>query len=203
MLQALTRLRRKILATWNPADKSGDIHLTNGNLTATNTSGTIAWSLVRSTISHTTGKFYAENSNDVLNSAGLSSIFGVCDGSVAVSSTVLGNVVNSWGIQGHAYGGHVRLWNQGAVSDFGPAIAVGDSSCLYLNFAAGAGYFGTVHAGVNTWLVGNPGVGPPTFTFTPGQDLFMACGEYNLNVATLNNGQATFAGTPPAGSGNW
>ena len=49
-------------ATWNPADKGGNLTLSNGNLTVEN--NTNGWNSVRATLGKTTGKWYWELTQD-------------------------------------------------------------------------------------------------------------------------------------------
>lgn len=63
-------------ATWNPSDKSANITLSNGNLTATN-AGVAAWVGVRSTVTKSTGKWYWELTV-VQNTTAVGVVGGVC-----------------------------------------------------------------------------------------------------------------------------
>ena len=97
--------------TWNPADKSTNITLTNGNLTATGDSST-SWLGVRSTDSKSTGKYYFEITINAMGQWG--SHIGLSDSSCPLSGNQ-GSNSHCWFIDtddgkvypgGTSYGSH-------------------------------------------------------------------------------------------------
>lgn len=79
----------KTYATWNPSDKWTNITLSNGNLTAVNS--TAWWQIVRSTISKSSWKWYWE----VTANSSVSMIIGIANSSWNLLS-YLWSDTNSW-----------------------------------------------------------------------------------------------------------
>lgn len=71
--------------TWNPSDKTSEIVLSNGNLTATESSGT--YQAVRANTSHVTGKWYYELTV-LYTLSGQELVFGI--------STLVDNIAANW-----------------------------------------------------------------------------------------------------------
>ena len=77
--------------TWNPSDKSSNINLSNGNLTATGAAG--SFSNARGTRAVSSGLFYFEM---VIGTISNVNQLGIGNGSASLS-TYIGNDVNGWG----------------------------------------------------------------------------------------------------------
>jgi hypothetical protein len=92
-----------VAITWNPADKSASITLSNGNLTATQAGGGISRS-VRANAGHTTGKYVASATADVVVGVGLY-IIGLANSSQALDNSAIGNTANgfAWYDDGTVY----------------------------------------------------------------------------------------------------
>lgn len=88
--------------TLNPADRSGSIVLSNGNLTAAATSG--ASGLARS-VATITGKRYFEVRYDVVGGAGGTCAAGVANSAASLTAS-LGSNANGWGFWGPTGGAY-------------------------------------------------------------------------------------------------
>lgn len=186
--------------SWNPADASSNIALSNSNWTATRSSGA-GWSAVRSVNSHTSGKLYAECIDVADGSDNGSMIFGLDDGSQSLASYV-GSSGSSFGVQANN-SGSLSTYHAGSQSNTGGAgISAGGYAMVAVDYDAGKIWFG-----VNgSWMFGgNPATGAnPSYSFTPGTQLYLALSEYSDPQQTLlATAPAQFHGTPPAGFAAW
>ena len=189
-------------ATLSPWDKSANISLSAGNLTATRASGS-AWATVRSTIGKSVGKWYFEVTNDANGSTTGDAMWGFMS-DLASLSTYPGNSAlgaNSMGWEANLTPNSARFQNGslGAVSGYG-TVGVGqwsgfavdfDSGKLWIKNSSGSGYAGG----------GDPAAGTsPTFTFTPNTYLHFAVSGYSgPQKATCNFGATAFSGSAPSG----
>lgn len=178
--------------TWNPSDKSSNITLSNGNLTATMT-GTNTWSSVRGLNSHSSGKYYFEVL--VTTTAG-DTMIGVSTSSMP-TSTYPGGDANGWGY----YALNGQKYHSGTGTTFGSSYNSTNVVGIAVDISAGNLWFSL--GGV--WQAsGNPSAGTnPAFTGVTGS-LFPTLGEYdNGNVATGRFSVSSFQYTPPTGFGAW
>jgi hypothetical protein len=184
--------------TWNPSDKASEIDLDGLLLTATrNATNNNQWRLVRSTIAHDTGKYYAEIENQQSQMNGL--MIGLSPGSLSVN-TYPGSSADSFGYHcndsspGYCYNNGSQFFGDGQVvgNDGRARIAV--------DFDAGRIWLGNL----TTWKNGgDPAAGTsPTFTFTPNTELFIAAGMYiQFQQAWLR--VTGFSGSVPTGFSAW
>lgn len=156
-------------STWNPSDKSANVTLSNGNLTATQSSSAGTNSMVRGTSGKSTGNLYFEVSLDYCNGAANDGwICGVANATQSLSNFV-GSSTNSLGVGDNGSVGIV-WYNNGVLStsvfhvysQLGPfAIAYGSTSHssgkYYFEITANA----VSSAGSTVWVggVANSSVG--------------------------------------------
>jgi YD repeat-containing protein len=182
-----------VATTWNPADKSARITLTNGNLTQTiDASG--VYSVVRSTISYTTGKRYFEAT--VVAVGGAVGGVGFGDASeVIADNTYLG------GLGGHstAYStnGHVE-YNGG--SGVFSAYTTGDKVGAAIDLATKTVWFSKN----GVWQNGDPSAGTGGQS-CPSLNAAVFAGSYTQTSGSItgNFGATAFAYTPPSGFTAW
>lgn len=118
-------------ATWNPSDKSSQVTLSGGDLTATAGAGAFARNGARSTVSKTTGKFYWELTHtvdDVIQ-------YGLADSSFSLDS----NTANNLGLDSHGLGivpttGVVKCNN--VTVGTGQTFTTGQTCCIAVDFGA-------------------------------------------------------------------
>jgi len=87
-------------STWNPSDKNSKIILSNGNLTASNSTSGGTYEGVRATTSKLASSFVftvTVNAEDSASSAEL--VAGLADGNFGLSGNYAGGSGNSWGVQ--------------------------------------------------------------------------------------------------------
>ena len=166
-------------ATWNPSDKSANITLTNGNLTATTSGG--AGNLVRSTIGVSSGKWYWE-----YNTFSMGMLMGISDGATSVN-TDPGFSAGSYA--SYSDNATTKLkFNNSSSATYG--IVYGPTATLGIALDMGAGtitlYINNVSQGVMySGLTG-------TIYATVGQDTAVFS-------ATANFGATALTYTPPSG----
>lgn len=122
--------------TWNPSDKDSAITLSNGNLTAENTSGLTANKSARAVDFKNSGKFYFEVVVTAAGSGSPSLYAGLSNSSDAMSGTIAGNTSS------YAYRletGHKRT--NGANTGYGASFTTGDVLGIAVDFTAGAIWF--------------------------------------------------------------
>jgi hypothetical protein len=173
--------RNMIFATLNPADKSSEITLSGGNLTAT-IAGPTSSCLVRSTVSKTSGKWYWEMTcNNITNY----SYIGIGNASESVT-TYLGSTNN-----GLAYTNDGYLIKNGGIASSAPGVY---ATSNVLGFAL------DVDAGTLELFVNNSSQG--SYSANPTGALFAgvsaSLGSPNI-VVTANFGASAFTYTPPSG----
>lgn len=164
-------------ATWNPSDKSANITLSGGNLTATQTASTTG--LARSTIGKTSGKWYWE----VTWSSGNNSLVPGIAKSTAATTDYPGQSADGWGY----ISSNGNLANAGGVVAYGASYPTGTVIGCALDMDAGTFTFyknnvsqgiavssltGTVYAAIGgTSAVGSrvsvTNFGATSFTYSP------------------------------------
>lgn len=171
--------------TWNPSDKSANITLSNGNLTATN-AGTNAWVGVRPTTTKTTGKWYWEVTLGQTTEA-TGTVVGVIDIAAAFNgdSNIIGGYLTGQGGYKYDYDAGTSAQGSSVANDvIGLAWDIGARTlAVYRNntlkFTCTSASIGTV---------------ADTAVFE----------AYTLNDAcTVNFGGSAFTYTPPSGFSAW
>lgn len=194
--------------TWNPADKSVNVVLTNGNLTATGiTTGGNA-SLVRGTTSQTTGKFYFEVtaiSRDINGSF----LIGLANATQSLSAGI-NTTVNAVGCQmtpgntGATLRNNVNLGNDGVSStdtQIGIAIDLGALK-IWSQRVPGVANWNSQGIGSANPATGTGGYSLAGFT-GPFFICFQTGGAAPVDSATLNAGGSAFTGAVPSGFTAW
>lgn len=188
-------------AYWDPAAKDAAVDLTNGNATATVTSGS-GWVGVRGVTSHSTGKWYAEILLDVDTTNG-DMLFGVCTSAYAGSSFV-GSTATSWGIQANNTS-NLSTYNGGTQTGQGSgtnSITEGGRAMVAYDPATGRIWLGSN----GVWFgSGNPSAGTnPAYTTTAGNTLFLAVSHNGSGQSsTLKNNTGENIYTIPTGFSMW
>jgi hypothetical protein len=162
-------------ATWNPSDKNASITLSNGNLTATDSSG---WFSCRSTISVSKGKWYWEYT---VVSGTTQNIYGIANASASLSN-LPGGDANGWGYQ--SVDGQKA--NNNSASAYGSTFTNGDVIGVALDMDGGTITMyknGTSQGIMFSSLTGS---------------IFAAVGMRGASV-TANFGATAFAQTVPSG----
>jgi hypothetical protein len=184
-----------VTTTWNPADKNANVTLSNGNLTATDTSGT---SPVRAIASHSTGKFYYSVHLDALAGNGTTGI--------ANSAATLGNFVGSDnnGVAYNPSGGSV-LANSAALATIQTSVQ-GNTVDVAVDIGGQLIWFRTNGGNWNNSGTANPatGTGGISFASVAAGPYFPAWAGFAASDAvTANFGAAAYTFAAPAGFGNW
>lgn len=188
--------------TWNPSDKTSNLTLSNGNLTAVSANGAICG--VRSTTSHTTGKFYWEVSIDI------------DDGSVSGYAIGVAALTGSSSLTAADAGNDIYFNTSGAV------FILGSNTFNFPNSISGVGHVIQLAIDVDNrlmWVKGNisttwngSGASNDPATGIGGQSLpatgAIFAGVYIQAAAasaqiTVNFGATSYANSPPSGYGNW
>ena len=164
-------------ATWNPSDKDVGVTLSNGNLTATNSTANKS---VRATIGKSSGKWYWE----VTNTASAENDIGIGNTAMLLSAYP-GNDAN--GVCYDSLDGKVYK-NNAPVSIGGQVYTASDIIGIALDVDAG-----TVKFYKNNAL-------QYTYTYSIAGAIYPATGGFALGAAcTANFGASAFTYTPPAG----
>jgi len=195
------------LSTLNSADKSANLTLSNGNMTATATSGSNAG--VRSTTGKTSGKLYVEfYTGATWSSSGGNAGFGIMSAAPALNNFGAGNATG--GCLTLAYGGGNIYFNGGGVGggigvfgpnqQFGVAVDLGASK-LWFRSGAVTGWTGN---GANA----DPATGVSGINIAavfPGSPAFVAVSfDGSGSIVTINTGATAFTnGGPPSGFSAW
>jgi len=189
--------------TWNASDKSAQITLSNGNLTATDTS--TGDSGVRIATSHNSGKYYIEWTSGS-TFTGANTNVGICTAAAPLAG--VGNTTNSAFLL--QQGGSGAVWFNGSQTGL-PQIGqffTNRVAGMAIDFVNARGWFRVDGAsGLNYWN-GNASYDPATNT--GGVDisaLFPTNAAYpvftsngNGSICSLNS---TFAYAPPSGFSAW
>lgn len=169
-------------ATLNPADKSANITLSNGNLTATHNTS-VTWDAVRSTISKSSGKWYWEIKIDTVDAN--SPILGI-GLSTATLTNFTGADANAWGY----WGSNGTKLNNSTQTAYGATFTTNDIIGVALDMDGGS-----------VTMYKN-GVSQGTmFTGLSGSMFAMPSLYYGTvpHAVTCNFGATAFTYTPPAG----
>lgn len=174
--------------TWNPSDKDAGITLSNGNLTAENTSSAL-WRAVRSIFSKSSGKWYWELTINVANDDN----FMIGFGTSSETLTYPGATAAGYGYRG-ATG---DKYHNSVYEDYGDAYTASNIIGIALDFSKGKGWWrkngiwqasGDPAAGTNEAYSGISG------TFFAMVSLYQAG-----NKITANFGATDFAYSIPDG----
>lgn len=195
-------------ATFNPSDKGANISLSGGDLIATN-AVTGNRNGVRSTTSHSSGKYYFEATMGG-NDASYAHSIGLASGTANLSSTSIGDTADS----GSLFNGDVQFYTTGGSGSTG--ISYNGTShvvCVAVDldndniwYRIGAGDWN--NSGSNDPAT-NTG-GKSISALTADKPLFVLCtadstagGGSANSVQTYNFGGSAYSHTPPSGFGNW
>jgi hypothetical protein len=192
------------MTTWNPADKTSQIVLSNGNLTATNTAGGSGDQGVRSTDSKAASKVYFEVQPSA-TAGGADSGFGVALaaatfpglGSNAASGAIIYNNSRNVWINGTQVGTAVLTFSAG--DWIGVAVDQVNNSIWFRNASTNSNWngSGTANPATNTGGLSISGISG---------SLFIACVVQVTNVSpayTMNAGASAFVNAIPSGFSAW
>ena len=176
------------LATWNPADKSTNLTLSNGNLTASASSSQVA---VRATIGGSTGRWYWEVKGDSLSSSyaavGVLTMTALLDYGLGSSSIAPGVGYRPNGTLSSSTGSSVMACSFASGTVIGVAIDL-DSRVIYFSVNG-------VWQSAGDPAMGTGGVALPS----SGGTVFPAVSLGFGDTLTVNFGQSAFAHAPPSG----
>ena len=184
-------------STWNPSDKTSNVTLSNGNLTATSVVVS-AQQAVRGTLSNSSGKYYFEVT-DTTDTVSYSFI-GVANSNSSLSLDTAGvsdsNGAGYWAHDGTLYADTNSTRISGSTYATGDVISIAVDVTNHLIYWAKNG----------TWQnSANPGLGTggadyiTTLPVFPYYMLFVP----NSTVVTLNTGATAFAYSIPSGFSAW
>jgi hypothetical protein len=188
--------------TLNPGDTSGNITLSNGNLTAISSNGSSAG--VRATTSHTTGKYYWEIKVDA-DGAGFAVSATVLTGSSSLTAADANNCLYF----NTGAGGNGQFYMLGSLTGAfsGSITAVGNVIQVAVDLTAremwARGSLDTNWNGNGAAFPTTPGSGQPlpaTGALFPGVTLTAAAASAQL---TANFGGSAYVNTRPTGFGDW
>ena len=188
-------------STLNPLSIVANASLSNGNLDATNTSGSNYRTFV-STMNLQTGSWYCEFAAGA-NTSGDNMFVGICPASAALSSTYIGSSSTSY-----AYSSNGTKYNNASATSYGASFTNGDvigvafdgsTLTFYKNGtsqgSAFTGLSGDFVLGVSLWgtavCVANFGQRPFAYTAPSG---FKALCTQNLPTPTIGATSTTLAG---------
>lgn len=188
-------------STWNPSDKGSDITLSGSNLIATGGNTGVTSALVRSTTSHSTGKFYAEIVLTTLSASNYPNI-GIAESALlftnAMAYASAGNYASIQPTPGFIY-------RNGAYATSGITLTSGDVVNLAPDLTANKIWIGKNGTYINS---GNPSAGTnPSWTGLTAVAYFLAAYCFSaagaVAVATLRTTSAQFGYTMPTGWSEW
>lgn len=184
-------------ATWNPADKSSNITLSGGDLTATNGASS-TWAGVRSTIGVSSGKWYWEYTITV-RPGGAQNLDGIGNSS-ATLTTYVGATGDSWGY----YTGGGQKAHSNSFLAYGATYTTGDVIGVALDMDGGtleffknntsqgvaynSGLTGTIYAmmsNIENTCASTANFGATALTYSPPSG-------YNAGLYTDTGGGATY-----------
>jgi hypothetical protein len=186
----------------NPNDKSSNLTLSGGNLTAVRNSGS-GWASVRSAVGKNKGKWYFEVLNNANGSTDGDAMWGFMRNTDSLATypgnSSLGTTSMGWEPNLTPNSAKFQNGSLGAVSGYGRAtsgqysyFAIDlDAGKLWVKNSSGSGWAGG----------GDPAAGSsPTFTFTANLNLYVTIGAFsNPQSATVNFGATSFNGSVPSG----
>ncbi len=168
-------------ATWNPSDKSSNITLSNGNLSAT--AGATTWSNMRSTIGVSSGKWYWETTPNNTDGTGVvNEMMGVANSSATLTN-YLGSDANGWAYYGNS---GVSINNSNQVA-YGATYNLNDVIGVALDMDAG-----TITFYKNCSSQGQ------AFSGLTGTQ-YAGHGMFQFDTSTTNFGASAFSCTVPSG----
>lgn len=192
-----------VFTTWDPTAPGAGIALSGGNLIATYT-GSSAPNAVKSSTSHSTGKFYFELTwNTPSSSNTRESGFG---NATAGAASLTGVQVGNTGTTTIGWGGGSDVFVNGAsitnVSSWGTPGTI----ALAIDISGALVWFKDVVSGNwNASGAANPatGVGGVSLTITGAPFFVMVSMFVSGDSVTANFGATSYVYTPPAGFSNW
>lgn len=189
------------VTTLNPSDKSANIALSGGNLTATMTVLT-TFSSARATNSKTAGKWYFEATS--LGAGGGGSI----EMGIGTGATSLASYMSNTAGMGYLSNGIINLNGANLVSGIGAWNGAGATSQCALDIATLKIWFR-----LSTGLWNNDGTADPatgaggvSFAAITGGAFFPMVSTYSNAIPdalTVNFGATSFVGTVPSGFAAW
>lgn len=186
-------------STWNPADSSAFIAVSGGNLIATALGGGPGDSLIRGTLSKTTGKLYFEV--QVTDRVDGETAIGLANSTENLNN-FLGQTNNSIGAykSGHVFTG-------GSQIAAGPAYAVNDFIGVAVDFGGNLFWFRN-NGSPAVWNSGgmaDPAAGLGGYDISPISGPFFICADIPVQpgVFTLNVGSTSFNVAAPTGFSAW
>lgn len=181
------------LITWNFADKSANVALSNTNFTATSTSSAAGG--VRASLSVTTGKYYWELSAG--GAAGTNTSCGIC---TAGCSLTTGTNAMLWIVGGNVF------MNGSLIGSPGNYNVAGNLVAIAIDVAAQLVWFRTLLPTLGSWNgsgTANPATGAGGFSFATigGGSAIFPIVEFGASADqfTVNFGGLSFTGTMPSG----
>jgi len=175
--------------TFNPADKSANLTLSNGNLTVAENTNTVNGDEARSIAHHSTGKYYAESTIDVFANAFGAGV-AVCDASLIITNGTASTAHGaSYDSDGWIRGNNGNLVNTGVTFTTGDRIG-SEVDCDARTFR--------VCKNGGSWS------SLADISYITGE-LYYACYCYGTvnNQITTNFGATAYVDTPPVGASNW
>ena len=193
------------MTTWNPSDKSANVVLSNGNLTAATTSTNSADQGVRSTTSKSSGKFYFEVSFPG------PAPFGADTGAgLTIASTILTSVGSSVANSIIAYGPTGNIYYNGSNTSISiGAAAIGDVAGFALDLANQRVWVRRNGGNWNNSGTANPAANvgginiSAVFTSNAAYALYCCNSNNASGPYTTNFGATTFAFAAPSGFSGW
>ena len=184
-----------ITTTWNPADKSADVTLSGGNLTAANDGSSSNETAVRAIANHSTGKYYYEVT---INTAGAGVGVGFCDSTEDLDSVSF--------LGGSASG--CAMYTAGSVFPSGGDLGGftnGDVVCVAIDMSTKMVWWRTNAGDWNNNPAANPAAGTNGFDGSAMGTPIYPCVDLEgaTDSITANFGGSAYAQAPPSGFGNW
>lgn len=177
--------------------------LSNGNKTATCTTGGVNSTIVGTT-SHSTGKFYFELTRDNNNGDG----FGFATLTGLTNGTEIGSTATS--VEWYPTGFFPGWYRNGSrtVTTF-PGAGAGDVLGLAVDLTTGKCWISNITQHPGNWYgtaLGDPVTGTNAFTWTPWNDatyIGWTNVQNGFDTVTMHAVAADFVGTPPTGFVEW
>lgn len=194
-------------SAWDPANMGSALSLSNTNLTVTQVSNDSTSYSVRSTNSHSTGKYYFEFRDKVTSGGAVLLGFGTAATPVGTTGTVIAfgdnNSIGWRGVGDVTYQSvslaAIQSWDSNQTVDLQIAVDVGNQLFWFKNSTQGTG-------GWNNDLTADPAIGVNGIGVSPAMSgpLYIMCSLFRVtDEIDLNLGGSAYTYTPPAGFGNW
>jgi SPRY domain len=173
--------------TWNPSDKSANITLSGGNLTATGT--TVA--CVRTISSHLSGKYYFEVT---ATSVGTNAGIGIANSTHALTAYLGSDTASiSYDKNGGIFYNNANIYANGAYVN-------GNVICVAVDIDNGKIWWRIGSGNWNNSGTANPATNTGGITLSPSGPYFPCIQtETGGDVVTANFGDSSFTGTVPSG----